>query len=359
MKKIVSLFLAVAMVATLMVGCGKKTTETTTAAAAGQTTAAAGQKVKIGFSFPTKNNEFWVKAGKFVDQVASQLNIEVLAQDCNNQQEKQVNDVDNMISSGIQGLVLCPQDASVCPGILAKCKAKNIPVVIADRWPGDDLKAGTDYLAFIGPNDEQAGYDIAKALIEGGATKIAAIGGTSGTSVAENRKKGLEKAIAEYKSKGVQLVQYVAAGENMDQGDQAIRNILQAHPDVTGVWCYNDSLALASVNALKEKKMISKVKVGGIDLIDAAVKSIQSGEQYFSAGGHYMQAGFGMIMVYDKLNGKNPTQTKVQLNLLNITKANVDKYIAKYVNGMQTLDIKSMSQTYNANAKSYFEFTLD
>jgi len=80
------------------------------------------EKIKIGFTFPTKNNEFWSKSLDFVNYVAGELGIEVIAQDCDNKQEKQVNDVDNMIAAGIKGLVLAPQDASVCPGIVQKCK---------------------------------------------------------------------------------------------------------------------------------------------------------------------------------------------------------------------------------------------
>ena len=218
-KRFLSLLLVVLLVATVIAGCGQNKQPAETPIEQGQETSEKpAEKIKIGFSFPTKNNEFWKKSLDFVEFAAKELEVEVIAQDCDNKQEKQINDVDNMISAGISGLVLAPQDASVCPGIVNKCKEKGIPVMIADRWPGDELKAGVDYLGFIGPNDVQAGYDIAMALINGGAKNIVAIGGFAGTSVAEGRKEGLMKAIEENKDKDVKLLQYEAAGENMDQG---------------------------------------------------------------------------------------------------------------------------------------------
>lgn len=352
MKKLLSLLLVVALFTTAIAGCSGQVTKP-------EDTENTSDKIKIGFSFPTKNNEFWKKSLDFVNYAAKELDVEVIAQDCDNKQEKQINDVDNMIAAGIKGLVLAPQDASVCPGIVKKCNEKGIPVMIADRWPGDDLKAGTDYLGFIGPNDEQAGYDIAMALIKAGTKNLVAIGGFAGTSVAEGRKQGLMKAVEENKGNGVTLLQYEAAGENMDQGDKALRNMLQANSNIDGVWCYNDSHALASVNILKEKNLLSQVKVGGMDLLNPAIESIEKGELYFSTGGHYMQTGFALIMVYDAINGKKPTENQVKLNLLNVTKDNLGKFKSKYLDNPAPVDIKNMSQVVNSKAKTYFELSLD
>jgi ABC-type sugar transport system substrate-binding protein len=372
MKRVIVVLMSCLLVAGLLAACATEAPVPSSAApeapsAASEPSAAAPEassaapveKIKIGFTFPTKNNEFWSKSLDFVNYAAGELGIEVIAQDCDNKQEKQVNDVDNMIAAGINGLVLAPQDASVCPGIVQKCKEKNIPVMIADRWPGDDLKAGTDYLGFIGPNDVQAGYDIAMALINSGCKNLVAIGGFAGTSVAEGRKEGLEKAVKENEANGVKLLQYEAAGENMDQGDKALRNMLQSHPELDGVWCYNDSHALASVNILKEKGILDKVKVGGMDLLNPAIESIEKGELYFSTGGHYMQTGFALIMVYDAINGKMPTETNVKLNLLNVTKDNMSKFKEKYIDNAKPVDIKAMSQTFTPGAKTFFELNLD
>ena len=284
----------------------------------------------IGYTFPTINNEFWGKSLQNLQAAEQALGFDLTYVACENDQAKQIADVEGMISAGIDGLVLAPQDASVCPGIIADCDAAGIPVIVIDRWPGDDLVAGEDYIAFIGPDDLNAGYGIAMSLIDGGCKNIVGIGGFQNTSVAEGRKAGLDKALAE--NPDITLLQYEWAGESMEVGDATLRNMMQAHGNIDGVWCYNDSLALASVNVLKEAGKIGDVKVGGMDLLDPAVNSMAAGELWFSTGGHYMQAAFAAIVVFDVLNGiPYAGDAVIKIKLFNVSQENLDQFIAKYV----------------------------
>ncbi len=321
--------------------------------------AASGEgEITIGYSYPTKNNEFWGNALTYVEQAGEALGFKVTSDDCNNDQAEQVQDVDSMISGGIDALVLGPQDASVCAGIAAACKEADIPLVIIDRWPGDDLKVGEDYVCFIGPDDEVAGYNVAMSLIDAGCKKLVGICGYQGTSVAEGRKAGLDKALSE--NSDVELLQFEYAGENWDDGDQAFRNIYQSHPDVDGVWCYNDSLALATVNVLKEEDKIANVKVGGMDLLNPAIESMQAGELWFSTGGHYFQAAFGAIVAYDVANGiEYDGEEKVQLKLLAVSQENLGEFEDKFLSGDDPIDWTSLSKVTNPDSTYDFTLSLD
>ena len=316
------------------------------------------EKITIGYSYPTAHNEFWGNALTYVKQAADELGFNITADDCNNDQSEQIKDVDSMISGGIDALVLGPQDASVCAGISAACKEKGIPLVIIDRWPGDDLKAGEDYVCFIGPDDKEAGYQIAMSLINGGSKKLLGIGGFQGTSVAEGRKEGLDKALEE--NPDVELLQFEYAGENWDDGDKAFRNLYQSHPEVEGVWCYNDSLALATVNVLKEEGKIDDVKVGGMDLLNPAIESMQAGELWFSTGGHYLQAAFGAVVAFDVVNGNTyDGEKKVQLELPAVSQENIAQFEEKFMSGDAPVDWKSVSKVTNPDAKYDFEISID
>lgn len=315
-----------------------------------------GGDILIGYTFPTANNEFWGNSLTYINQVADTLGFTIQADDCNNDQAEQIQDVDAMISAGIQGLVLAPQDASVVPGILDNCNKAGIPVVIVDRWPGDELVAGEDYIAFLGPDDETAGYEQAKSLIEGGCKKLVGLGGFQGTSVAEGRKAGLDKALAEYPD--VELLQFEYVGENTDDGDAGMRNLLSAHPELDGVWCYNDSLALASVNVLKENNLIPGVKVGGMDLLSPAVDSMEAGELWFSTGGHYYQSAFGALILYDTLMGfEYDGEPVVKISLLAVSQDNLADFQAKYGSGAG-VDWTTMTKTQNPDAKYTFNLSL-
>ena len=316
------------------------------------------EKITIGYSYPTANNEFWGNALTYVKQAADELGFNVTADDCNNDQSEQIKDVDSMISGGIDALVLGPQDASVCAGISAACKEKGIPLVIIDRWPGDDLKAGEDYVCFIGPDDKEAGYQIAMSMIDAGCTKLLGIGGFQGTSVAEGRKEGLDRALKE--NPDVELLQFEYAGENWDDGDKTFRNLYQSHPEVDGVWCYNDSLALATVNVLKEEGKIKDVKVGGMDLLNPAVESMKAKELWFSTGGHYLQAAFGAVVAFDVVNGNTYDGEKnVQLELLAVSQENIDQFEEKFMSGDAPIEWKNISKVTNPYAKYEFKISLE
>ncbi|WP_282924189.1 substrate-binding domain-containing protein [Mediterraneibacter massiliensis] len=350
MKKSMAVLLTGAMVCGLA-ACGNQDKKE-------EKTADGKEKLTIGYTFPSTNNEFWgINSLDCAKQAADALGFELLADDCNYDQAEQVSDVESMISSGIDALVLAPQDASVCAGITAACKEADIPVVIIDRWCGDDLKAGEDYICFIGPNDEQAGYDIAMSLIDAGCKQIVGVGGVQGTSVGEDRKKGLDKALEE--NPDVELLQFEYAGDTWDDGDAAFRNLYQAHPDMDGVWCFNDSLALASVNVLKEEGKLADVKVGGMDLLSPSIESMKGKELWFSTGGHYMQAGFAAVIAYDAANGvKYDGEEKIQLNLLSVDQTKVADFEEQYVNTDETFDWASVSKAKNPDAEYNFELTL-
>lgn len=315
------------------------------------------QSFTIGFSFPTSNNEFWQNAVNFFKMSSADLQFTPLFDDCNGDTAEQLADVETMISSGINGLVLAPQDASVVPGILGACKEKNIPVVIIDRLPDSDIVPGEDFVAFVGPNDQEAGYQEAVALFKAGVKNLVAVGGIQGTSVASGRNAGLEKALAEYPD--VTLLQMDWAGENWDDGDKSFRNMYSAHPELDGVWCYNDSLALSSVNVLTEAGKVAEVKVGGMDCLSDAVASMEAGQLYFSCGGHYMMPAMAATILYDTLNGITyDGVANVQLNLLNVTTENVAKFRQRYLDNPEPIDWTQYSKAYNPDVKYSFETML-
>lgn len=364
MKKILALIVTGCLACGLMACGGTQETAATPAGTeleskaetAGTSEQSSGDKLLIGYSFPTTNNEFWgTNTLDCIKQTAEALGFDLMADDCNYDQAEQVADVESMISSGIDALVLAPQDASVCAGITATCKSAGIPVVIMDRWPGDDLVPGEDYVCFIGPDDVQAGYDIAMSLIDAGCKKLIGVGGVQGTSVGERRKEGLDKALAE--NPEVELLQFEYAGDNWDDGDKAFRSLNQAHSDIDGVWCFNDSLALASVNVLKEEGKLQDVKVGGMDLLSPAVESMQAEELWYSTGGHYMEAGFAAVIAYDVVNGvayDGPSNT--QLSLIGVDQTSVGSFVEQFIDADQVFDWASVSKV--KNPESTYDFTI-
>ena len=68
---------------------------------------------------------FWERYVDFVKQVAQQLDVKVNVVDCQNQEAKQLQDIENLIASGAKELIVTPQTAQVGPTIIAKARASG------------------------------------------------------------------------------------------------------------------------------------------------------------------------------------------------------------------------------------------
>lgn len=321
-------------------------------------TAGADDTVSIGVSYPTSNSPFWQAYMDFVEDGADQLGIELNAVAANGSEQQQLADVQNLISQGVDGLIITPTSTAVAPQLLKAAADADVEVVVTDRHPGyDPGTAGQpDYVGFIGPNDELAGENIAKSLIGAEADKVLALGGVPGSSVTEGRKSGLENVTS-----GDVLVQYQAGdGESQENGLAAFESLLQAHPsgNASGVWCYNDNLCLGAIKAAQNAGRASEFKFGGMDLTPDAITAIENGDYFVSFGGHWLQGGFGLVMLYDQINGKDPKAPVVKLDLLEVNKDNVAAFKDQYIDNPPTYDFKELSQVTNPDTTGSFEITL-
>jgi ABC-type sugar transport system substrate-binding protein len=319
-----------------------------------QQPAEAKDKLVIGVSLPNLDNPMWVRATAFANSVAKALGVDLVIVGAATHEDKQLSDVQSLISRNVDALVVVPVSIASSPGLLRVIDNAHVPVVVADRYPGFPAKnPNVPYLAFIGPNNITAGIDISNFLVAHGVKKMVALGGTPGDSNAEERKKGLEKAIAD--AKGVQLVQYIAAGETEDNGYTAMQNLLSAHPSgaIDGVWCYNDALCLGAYRAVKQAGRDKEIVLGGMDLTQPALDLIERKTNYiYSTGGHWLMIGFAEMIAYDALHGHAPLTDDIRMNLLGVDAKGFDVFKKEYIDSQPPYDIKQYTLTFNPNAKS-------
>lgn len=151
-KKVLSAILSVAMVASLLVGCGSSAKPAEEAAApAAETEAAApaaeaeaeaeapaeaaagGEGGLIGVAMPTKDLQRWNQDGSNMEAQLKEAGYEVDLQYASNDIQTQVSQIENMISNGCQLLVIASIDGDSLGTVLAQAKEKGIPVIAYDR----------------------------------------------------------------------------------------------------------------------------------------------------------------------------------------------------------------------------------
>lgn len=240
-------------------------------------------------------------------------------------------------------------------GILeAEAKTYGAPGTIYKNWIGELL-----------PDDEQAGYILAKYLIDEalqkklfdakGTLHIAGISGMNKTTASQLRVKGLYRAVSEYPN--VKLHQIVSGYWETKKAQIITKGLLNRYENISVIWAASDGMALGAIEGIKiMKKTPGKdVLVGGVDWAKFTLDLIKNNELTATVGGHYLDGGLALLMIYDYHNGvpliKKKNLTKFTLlNSKNIGRLSPFLIKDKWDN----FDFKKRSKTENPTLKKYW-----
>ncbi|OLP62034.1 sugar ABC transporter substrate-binding protein [Xaviernesmea oryzae] len=230
------------------------------------------QTYKVGFAQTESNNPWRIAQTDSMKAEAAKLGYQLVYTDAAGSAAKQVADVNSMIAQGVDVIFLAPREEKpLIPAVMAAKKA-GIPVILLDRSVDPKLaKPGQDYLTFIGSDFVKEGQRMAEWLAKNanGKSKIIELEGTTGSSPANDRKKGFDEAI---KAAGnFQIVASQSGDFARDKGRQVAEALLQAHPDADIIYAHNDEMAIGAISAIE-----AAGKVPGKDIM---VLSIDGGKE--------------------------------------------------------------------------------
>jgi len=89
-------------------------------------------RLVIGFSMDTLK-EHWTRDRDLVEKKAKELGAEVIVSVADANEERQLEQVDDMLTRGIDVLMIVPHNAKTAAAAVEKAKANNVPVVSYDR----------------------------------------------------------------------------------------------------------------------------------------------------------------------------------------------------------------------------------
>lgn len=186
--------------------------------------------------------------------------------------ERQIHQIDSLVESGIDLLVVAPNESNELDDIITKVQAKGIPVIYFDR------KAATNnYTAFIGGSNVEAGKTMGEYAASLGSKFVMEITGAMSTSPAQERHDGFSHAMAEHKD-----INYVwkEADWTSDEAYRIVEEQIKTGqlPDV--VFCHNDGMATGVYKAVVESGIEGQIKIIGIDgLPGEGIEYVQFGHQ--------------------------------------------------------------------------------
>ena len=237
-----------------------------------------GNKPKIGFSIEAMKGERWQTDLDSFQSRANQLGAEVISADADGDDNRQFEQVKDMIKAGIQVLVLLPHDTTKASRIVGAAKSANVKVISYDRLV---LNSDVDlYVSFdsVEIASMQAEY-LVKHAPKGNYVLIAGSPNDEGAKALHDEQM---KVLQPYVDSGD--IKVVADGYTKDWlPTEAYLSMLKAiestQGNIAAVLASNDGLAGGAIQALLEHSLAGKVLVSGQDADLRAIICIAQGTQ--------------------------------------------------------------------------------
>lgn len=250
--------LLVVLVVTLLVG-----------ALAGTTFA---QDYRISVVLKALNSDYWktVEAGANAAAEEFGVEISVVGPSAETQVQEQFDMLQDQLTREIDALVVAPLRPTATVAVFEQAKALGIPVLLIDTDADWDDKA-----TFIGTGNYDAGAMAGKYFMEkmpeGGDVVI--IRGAMGDLTHDERVNGFVDAV---KDSNINVVRIQAADSERGKGMDVMQNMLMALPNIKGVYCSNDEMALGALRAV-EMAGAEGIIIMGFDGSPDALKSVRDG----------------------------------------------------------------------------------
>jgi fructose transport system substrate-binding protein len=235
-------------------------------------------KVKVGLITKTETNPFFVKMkqGAQREAAAKDVTLMTAAGKFDGDNESQVTAIENMIASGVKGILITPNDTKAIVPALEKAKSKGILVIALDT--PTEPQSATDTL--FATDNLKAGKLIgqyAKAAMGGKPAKIATLDLAPGVSVGKLRHDGFLEGYG-IKDGDPSVVCSQDTQGDQAKGQTAMENCLQKAPDINLVYTINEPAALGAYNALKAKGREKDTLIVSVDGGCTGTRAVKTGQ---------------------------------------------------------------------------------
>jgi D-xylose transport system substrate-binding protein len=227
-------------------------------------------KPKIGFSIEAMKGERWQTDLDSFEARAKQLGAEVISSDAKGDDDLQFRQVQSMIKSGIDVLVLLPHDAAKASRMVGAAKAAHVKVISYDRLVQDsnvDLYISFDRVEI---GRWQAEY-LATHAPKGNYVLIA---GSPNDEGAKTLHDAQIKVLQPYIDRGdihVIADEYIKDWVPSEAYLFMLKAIDSSQGNIAAVVASNDGMAVGAIQALREHNLAGKVLVSGQDADLAAI----------------------------------------------------------------------------------------
>lgn len=163
--------------------------------------------------------------------------------------ERQIQQIDSLVESGIQLLIVAPNQRSSVKSAIDRAYDKGIPVIVFERKT-DSQK----YTAFVSADNYEMGRLMGEYVVSrlDGKGNVLEIAGLKGSSPAEERHKGFFDALAQYPE--VKVVKMLQGDWTETTAYQAVKDYKGDLNNIDVVFGHNDRSAMGARKVFQERQ---------------------------------------------------------------------------------------------------------
>ncbi|TSA49370.1 MAG: D-xylose transporter subunit XylF [Sphingobacteriales bacterium] len=234
-------------------------------------------KPRIGLLMETLKEERWQHDRDFFVAKAEAIGCEVLVQACNGNDELQLAQAENMITQGVDVLVVVPHNGKIASTIVDNAHKHGVRVIAYDRMIRD-----CDLDLYVSFDNERIGEMQAEYLVKKAPRgNYILIGGSPTDNNALLYHEGQMKILQPYIDSGfIKIIanQWAADWQPME-AMKHVENALTKEKNINAIVASNDGTASGAIQALHEQQLDGKVLVSGQDAELSACKRVIAGKQ--------------------------------------------------------------------------------
>lgn len=283
---------------------------------------------QLGFDHPWRiamNEQIQAEAKKHPE-------LKVVITNGNNDNAKQVADVENLLQQKVDLLIISPNEAAPLTSVVKKVYDAGIPVIVLDR-----AVLGDAYTSFIGADNKIIGTKAGEYTAKWCADRklnpcnVLEITGLSGSPPAQGRSNGFAEGLK--KNPNAKIVASPTSEWQKEKALPAAAAAFQANRNINVVYGHNDDSAAGGFIAAKNAGLeVSKMLFIGIDGLPdptGSIVAVMQGRQ--GASFVYPTGGAEAVdMAYHLLVKKEKAPKAVTLGTDSITPENVKDMCKKY-----------------------------
>ncbi|MDX1757040.1 MAG: ABC transporter substrate-binding protein [Marinobacter sp.] len=234
-----------------------------------------------------------------------------------------------------------PNFLETAPSLIKACEAAGIPCITfnSELSPADQDLFGLPrqhyqyWIAQLVPDDAGSAYRLARLLLERATQKygsghplhMAAVTGYAADAPSRVRMRALRTALQEFPH--VRLLQVFHTDWSETDAQRRTTGLLNRHRNVRIIWSSSSRITSGILAAIDNNPAhdINELTINGYDLDAALLLRISAGDLVGTAGGHYTEGAWAVVIMADHLAGHSPQERVILTPQLLVTQNNVNQ----------------------------------